>query len=97
MKLSNLLISPSLGEGYGLPIVEALSRGIPVLANNIPAYKEHFMNHLIFYGAGEEYASLDDALINVEKVLDTGKRLIHLDTLPVRDTLFELIKVMKGC
>jgi len=45
-KLSNLyqhadaLVSPSLMEGFGLPALEALSFGCPVLASNIPIFHE---------------------------------------------------------
>lgn len=31
---------PSKAEGFGLPIVEALSRGLPVLASDIPIHRE---------------------------------------------------------
>ncbi len=34
------LLMPSLAEGYGLPIVEALSIGTPVLASDIPVFRE---------------------------------------------------------
>lgn len=34
------LIFPSLAEGYGLPIVEALKHGMPVLASGIPIHRE---------------------------------------------------------
>jgi len=34
------LVFPSLAEGYGLPIVEALAEGLPVLASDIPAHRE---------------------------------------------------------
>lgn len=34
------LVAPSLVEGFGLPIVESLSLGVPVLASNIPAHQE---------------------------------------------------------
>jgi glycosyltransferase involved in cell wall biosynthesis len=34
------LLSPSLIEGYGLPIKEALHLGAPVVASDIPAYRE---------------------------------------------------------
>ena len=34
------LIFPSLVEGFGLPIVEALSRGLPVIASDIPVFRE---------------------------------------------------------
>lgn len=34
------LLYPSLAEGYGLPLVEALSFGTPVIANNLPVFYE---------------------------------------------------------
>lgn len=46
MALANLyhqaeaLILPSLYEGFGLPIVEALSAGTPVLCSDIPVFRE---------------------------------------------------------
>ena len=34
------LLFPSFAEGYGMPLVEALSLGTPVLANDLPAFRE---------------------------------------------------------
>lgn len=34
------LLSPSFTEGYGLPLVEALSLKVPVIASNIPVFRE---------------------------------------------------------
>ncbi len=34
------LLMPSLGEGFGLPIIEALALGRPVLASDLPAHRE---------------------------------------------------------
>ena len=34
------LIFPSLAEGFGLPIVEALAQGLPAIASDIPVHRE---------------------------------------------------------
>ena len=37
---ASALLSPSLAEGYDLPVAEALSLGTPVIASDIPAHRE---------------------------------------------------------
>ena len=39
-KNSKALIFPSIVEGFGLPIVEALSHGLPIVASDIPIFHE---------------------------------------------------------
>lgn len=34
------LLFPSFAEGYGMPLVEALSLGVPVIASDLPAFRE---------------------------------------------------------
>ena len=34
------LLFPSLAEGYGLPLIEALQMGVPVLASDLPVFRE---------------------------------------------------------
>jgi alpha-1,2-rhamnosyltransferase len=37
---SRSLVFPSYVEGFGLPVVEALQRGLPVMASDIPVFRE---------------------------------------------------------
>lgn len=39
-RLAGCMAFPTLGEGFGLPLVEALQRGVPVAASDIPVLRE---------------------------------------------------------
>lgn len=50
---STMLLMPSEREGFGLPVLEALACGTPVVASDIPALRE-------VGGGAAEYADVDD-------------------------------------
>lgn len=40
LRHSRALLFPSFAEGYGMPLVEAMSLGVPVIASDLPAFRE---------------------------------------------------------
>ncbi len=58
--LSGLLLQPSLGEGYGLPVVEALRRRVAVAASDLPVMREVTRGHASF--VADEPAAWADVL-----------------------------------
>lgn len=64
------LIHPSLSEGFGLPLVEAAYFNLPVIASNIPVFKEIL---------GDQFLSF-----NPESVADIKEKITHfLNNKPV--------------
>ena len=55
------LIVASEGEGFGLPLIEAAQRGLPILVRDIPVFREVAGEHA-FYFDGLDPQSLEDAL-----------------------------------
>src|SRR5262249_19604000 len=47
---ANALIMSSVVEGFGLPIVEAFQRGLPVLCSDIPVFREIADSDAWFFG-----------------------------------------------
>jgi len=45
---ANALLMPSFAEGYGLPVVEALSLGTPAIVSDIPVFREIAQERALF-------------------------------------------------
>lgn len=69
---AELLVSPSLYEGFGIPPLEAMYLGTPVIISNIPAYQEIYRDlPVTFFKAG-------DAKDLFEKIRDHSPHALHI-------------------
>ncbi len=59
---SNCLIAASENEGFGLPLIEAAQKGLPIIARDIPVFREVGGEH-IFYFSGFDARNLRDSII----------------------------------
>ncbi len=51
LRSSHGLLAPSMAEGFGLPVAEALSMGVPVIASDIEAHREVSDGGAVLVGA----------------------------------------------
>lgn len=65
LKSYNLLVQPSLEEGFGLTIAEAMVARVPVLVSAIPAQME-----IIDYGAHGKYFESENAVDCAKKIIE---------------------------
>lgn len=63
---SRALLFPSFAEGYGLPLMEALAAGVPVIASDLPVFRE-------LAGPVPEYLNPLDGLGWLDMVLEYSK------------------------
>lgn len=72
------LVFPSITEGFGLPIIEALQQGLPVIASDIPVHRE-------IGGDIPYYVSLDSPQALVTLISRLQQTAIDAQHLPTND------------
>ncbi len=55
-KHAEALIHPSISEGFGLPLVEAMHFGIPIIASHIPVFQEILRDSYYSFDPYDEYS-----------------------------------------
>jgi glycosyltransferase involved in cell wall biosynthesis len=58
---ASCLIAASEAEGFGLPLIEAARHGLPIIARDIPVFREVAQDHALYF-AGDEGAALATAV-----------------------------------
>jgi len=67
---STCLIAASYGEGFGLPLIEAAQHGLPILARDIPVFREVACEHAAYFKAetpSELAAAINSWLADYQK------------------------------
>lgn len=72
---ARLLVNPSLDEGFGLPPLEALAAGTPVLVSDIPAHREVGGEIYRFFPARDPEA-LADAIQTILSSSEAGRQQV---------------------
>jgi glycosyltransferase involved in cell wall biosynthesis len=82
-KAAQLFVFPSLYEGFGIPIIEAMSQGTPTLVSDIPVHKEVAQIAAIYFDP-QSLADLKEKLYNAiiqenlrKKIIDLGKERVQ--------------------
>jgi len=94
---TNCLIAASEGEGFGLPLIEAAQHKLPIIARDIPVFREVAGDHA-FYFKGLEPQGLNDAIKNWLKLDKLGQapRSDSMPWLTWKQSAEQLVKVVLG-
>lgn len=71
LKASDIYVSSSLSEGFGLTIIEASICGLPIVASDIPAFRELLTQRQLF--------SPGDAQTLAERIMEKNMLPVHKD------------------
>jgi glycosyltransferase involved in cell wall biosynthesis len=77
-KVSSSLIAASYGEGFGLPLIEAAQYELPIIARDIPVFREVAGSHA-FYFDSESPKGLADVLKNWLALYNTHEHPTSVD------------------
>lgn len=88
-RLATALVFPSVCEGFGLPLLEAMASGIPVVASQAPALPEICQDAALFFDP-EHPEEMAEAIIRVLKDETLRKDLVHRGAQRLEDFSWEL-------
>lgn len=83
MKHAHAFVFPSLYEGFGIPVLEAMNVGTPVIASNIPALKEVAGDAALFFpsNSSSALANAMETLLTQpqqrEQLIQRGKKQVQ--------------------
>ncbi|WP_213937725.1 glycosyltransferase family 1 protein [Pseudomonas sp. dw_612] len=87
------LVFPSYVEGFGLPLVEAMQRGLPAMGSDIPVFREIGGDYMAYFDLADPQ-SLTDLVTNMERtgVFPAPLPLEHWRWLSWREASAQLVE-----
>ncbi len=76
-QMAKLFIYPSVYEGFGIPIIEALNSNIPVICTDIPVFREVADNAAVYF-ENNNIESLSEKILFLLNSKDEQKKYIEL-------------------
>ena len=68
-KNASLYVFPSVDEGFGIPIIEAMSYSLPIICSDIPVFREIGGNAVHYFDLGDEQSLAK----NISLIMDSSK------------------------
>ncbi|MGE0234979.1 glycosyltransferase family 4 protein [Methylocystis sp.] len=86
------LVFPSLAEGFGLPIMEAANHGLPVIASDIPIFRELAGEHISYF------KKLDSSALaaQLRKALSTPKQAPRIEVSTWKQSTRTLLDMIRS-
>jgi glycosyltransferase involved in cell wall biosynthesis len=92
---SDIVFCLSKDEGFGLPVVEALTRKVPCLVRNIPVFREVSKGAAVTFGTDGDYRDILEVLGDLENVIKLAKeRLLQFVPTTEEDNFNVLINAI---
>ena len=89
IKYSKGLIYPSLYEGFGIPILEALTLNVPVICSDLPVFRESFMDLPIYFKLNDSV----DLIKAIEKIKEVNISDSDVDELKQKFSFDETVSL----
>ncbi|ABB45003.1 Glycosyl transferase, group 1 [Sulfurimonas denitrificans DSM 1251] len=94
---SSCLIAPSEGEGFGLPLIEAAQHSLPIIARDIPVFREVASKYAYYFTNNNEPSTLADATLSWLKLYkqDNHPKSDKMPWLTWRESTKQLLHVLE--
>ena len=91
---STCLLATSEGEGFGLPLIEAAQKGLPIIARDIPIFKEVAQTYAYYFPNTDDAQILSQSIAEWLKLYKENKhpKSTHMPWLTWKESTMQLLE-----